>query len=81
MVSLLCLEKEGKRLTKGFVKWFDTKKGYGFIEQPGGRHSFMKKDVLKVSIPSPHKEDVIGAPLLKEILRQAGISQEDWDNV
>jgi CspA family cold shock protein len=23
-------------LTKGSVKWFDTKKGYGFIEQPGG---------------------------------------------
>jgi cold shock protein len=41
MVSLLCLEKEGKRLTKGFVKWFDTKKGYGFIEQPGGEDVFV----------------------------------------
>ncbi|HSB03925.1 MAG TPA: cold shock domain-containing protein [Thermodesulfobacteriota bacterium] len=28
-------------LTKGFVKWFDTKKGYGFIEQPGGEDVFV----------------------------------------
>lgn len=56
-------------------------KKFGFVGPiSGGKHSFMKKDVLKVSIPSPHKEDVIGAPLLKEILRQAGIKQEDWEN-
>ena len=34
-------KKEGTRLTKGFVKWFDTKKGYGFIEQPGGDDVFV----------------------------------------
>jgi len=28
-------------LAKGFVKWFDTKKGYGFIEQPGGDDVFV----------------------------------------
>jgi cold shock protein len=28
-------------LEKGFVKWFDTKKGYGFIEQPGGDDIFV----------------------------------------
>jgi CspA family cold shock protein len=28
-------------LNKGFVKWFDTKKGYGFIEQPGGEDIFV----------------------------------------
>jgi cold shock protein len=28
-------------LAKGFVKWFDTKKGYGFIEQPGGEDVFV----------------------------------------
>lgn len=47
----------------------------------GGKHRFMKKGLLKVSIPSPHKEDVIGASLLKEILRQAEISNEDWNNL
>ena len=34
-------EKEGLVLAKGFVKWFDTKKGYGFIEQPGGEDVFV----------------------------------------
>ena len=28
-------------LAKGVVKWFDTKKGYGFIEQPGGDDVFV----------------------------------------
>jgi len=28
-------------LAKGFVKWFDTKKGYGLIEQPGGEDVFV----------------------------------------
>jgi CspA family cold shock protein len=36
------LEKEGNVLTaKGVVKWFDTKKGYGFIEQTGGDDVFV----------------------------------------
>jgi CspA family cold shock protein len=28
-------------LAKGLVKWFDTKKGYGFIEQPEGDDIFV----------------------------------------
>jgi len=28
-------------LAKGVVKWFDTKKGYGFIEQAGGEDVFV----------------------------------------
>jgi CspA family cold shock protein len=35
------LEKEGNVLAKGVVKWFDTKKGFGFIEQPGGDDVFV----------------------------------------
>jgi CspA family cold shock protein len=35
------LKKEGKVLAKGVVKWFDTKKGYGFIEQTGGDDVFV----------------------------------------
>ena len=28
-------------MAKGCVKWFDTKKGYGFIEQTGGEDVFV----------------------------------------
>jgi CspA family cold shock protein len=35
------LKKEGFILAKGQVKWFDTKKGYGFIEQPDGEDLFV----------------------------------------
>jgi len=47
----------------------------------GGKHQFMKKDSLKVHIPSPHKKDVIDSFLLKEILKQAEIDQENWNNL
>lgn len=45
---------------------------------PGGRHPIMKKGNLKVPVPNPHGED-IGIELLKRILRQAGISERDWE--
>jgi hypothetical protein len=38
----------------------------------------MKKGALKVRIPNPHHSD-IDSPLLKRILRQAEISEEDWN--
>jgi predicted RNA binding protein YcfA (HicA-like mRNA interferase family) len=44
----------------------------------GGKHQFMIKGKQKVRIPNPHMSD-IGVSLLKEILRQAGISSQDWD--
>ena len=46
----------------------------------GGRHLFMVKGNLKIRIPNPHRSD-INKHLVTEILRQAGISSEDWDNV
>jgi len=44
---------------------------------PGGRHSYMKKGQLKLRLPNPHQRD-IGVPLLKEILRQAGVPEKEW---
>jgi hypothetical protein len=38
----------------------------------------MIKGTQKVRIPNPHLTD-IGVNLVKEILRQAGISTQDWD--
>ena len=43
----------------------------------GGRHLFMAKGELKVRIPNPHRGD-ISKHLVAEILKQAGISNEDW---
>ncbi len=53
----------------------------GFIGPfSGGKHQFMSRGRQKIRIPNPHVGD-IGASLLKEILRQAGISSEDWDKI
>lgn len=45
----------------------------------GGRHSFMKKGKLKLRVPNPHQGDIDGA-LINEIIRQVGISKEQWGN-
>jgi len=45
----------------------------------GGRHLFMIKGELKLHIPNPHRGD-ISKHLVAEILRQADISIEEWNN-
>jgi predicted RNA binding protein YcfA (HicA-like mRNA interferase family) len=45
----------------------------------GRRHQFMIKGRKKIRIPNPHGSGDIDVSLLKEILRQAGISDEEWD--
>jgi len=44
----------------------------------GGKHQYMTKGDLRLAIPNPHKTD-ISADLLMRILRQAGVSREEWD--
>jgi hypothetical protein len=46
----------------------------------GGKHQFMIKGNRKIPIPNPHARD-ISASLVKEILPQAVISSQEWDNV
>jgi len=46
----------------------------------GGRHLFMIKGNFKIRIPNPHRSD-ISRHLVAEILRQAGISPEEWEEV
>jgi len=46
----------------------------------GGRHEFMIRGSLKLRIPNPHQGD-ISKGLLAEILRQADVSREDWENL
>ena len=47
----------------------------------GGKHQFMIKGRKKIRIPNPHKGKNIHISLLKEILRQAGISLKEWDEI
>lgn len=46
----------------------------------GGRHSFMRRGSLKVRVPNPRHGGEISVALLREILRQAGVTPEDWDS-
>ena len=46
----------------------------------GGKHQFMIKGFLRLTIPNPHKGD-IGIDLLSKILKQAGISRKEWEKI
>ena len=46
----------------------------------GGRHEFMVRGELVLTIPNPHASD-ISIGLLKLLLRQAGISRADWEQL
>ena len=41
----------------------------------------MKKRTKTIHIPNPHKSNDIHIGLVKEILRQAGVSNDEWDSV
>ena len=43
----------------------------------GGKHLFMTKENLVLTIPNPHRGD-ISIDLLSRILKQAKISREEW---
>jgi predicted RNA binding protein YcfA (HicA-like mRNA interferase family) len=46
----------------------------------GGKHPFMVKENLTLTIPNQHQKD-IGRELLARILRQAGVSKEEWEDL
>jgi predicted RNA binding protein YcfA (HicA-like mRNA interferase family) len=46
----------------------------------GSKHALMMKGDLSIRIPNPHEGD-IGRELLARILRQAGVSREEWENL
>ena len=45
---------------------------------PGGRHEYMARADVVVTIPNPHRGD-LGQGLLAAILKQAGISRKEWE--
>jgi len=46
----------------------------------GGKHQFMQKQNVRLRIPNPHQGD-IGKHLLACLLKQAGISKAEWEQV
>lgn len=43
----------------------------------GGKHPYMVKGDLVLTIPNPHRKE-ISPGLLSRILKQAGISRKEW---
>lgn len=43
----------------------------------GGKHQFMLRGDVRLVIPNPHKGD-ISTSLLTRILRQSGVTREEW---
>ena len=43
----------------------------------GGRHPQMRRETVTLIVPNPHEGD-ISAGFLARLLRQAGISRDEW---
>lgn len=46
----------------------------------GGRHQFVVRGGTTVRLPNPHESDV-STGLLVRILRQAGVTREEWEKL
>jgi predicted RNA binding protein YcfA (HicA-like mRNA interferase family) len=44
----------------------------------GGKHLFMIRNNIRLTIPNPHKKNDIGIDLLTKILKNAEIPKEEW---
>lgn len=53
-------------------------KGLGFEGPfPGGKHQWMRRGSLRLTIPNPHG-GAFDPGFIRRILRQAGLTLEDW---
>ena len=46
----------------------------------GGKHQYLVKEQLRLTVPNPHQGD-ISVGLLSKILKQANISRADWEKL
>ena len=44
---------------------------------PANRHEYMKRESEKIFIPNPHRKD-IGLPIIKKIIQQLKISNQEF---
>ena len=53
----------------------------GFVgPKPGGNHRYMIRGNVRVIIPNPHGHD-ISREFLRRLLKQAGISRDEWEQL
>ncbi len=53
-------------------------KKYGYQgPYSGGKHLYMIKENIRITMPNPHKKD-ISVDLILKILKHARISKDDW---
>ena len=45
---------------------------------PGGKHQWMRREDLRITIPNPHAGE-IDPGLIQRILGQAGMTVEEWN--
>ena len=55
-----------------------TRLGFSSPES-GGRHLIMIRGKLRVAVPNPHKSGDIDDSLLRRILKQAGVTLEEFN--
>ena len=61
-----------------FLELTQNLKKFGFKgPYSGGKHLFMIKGNLRLTLPNPHRKE-INQDLLLRILKQANISREEW---
>jgi predicted RNA binding protein YcfA (HicA-like mRNA interferase family) len=46
----------------------------------GGKHEFLVKGELRLTLPNPHQNE-ISRELLARILRQANLTREEWEKL
>jgi predicted RNA binding protein YcfA (HicA-like mRNA interferase family) len=46
----------------------------------GGKHEFVIRGNVTLRVPNPHRGD-IGRELLSRILKQAGITRDEWERL
>jgi predicted RNA binding protein YcfA (HicA-like mRNA interferase family) len=47
---------------------------------PGSKHDVMARGDDSVVIPNYHRSEAISVDLISKILKQAGISRDEWQN-
>jgi len=58
-----------------------TLRGLGFLgPYAGGRHDFMIRNGVSLTVPNPHGGDISGS-LLARLLAEASVSRREWESL